>query len=112
MASMLIGVFLMCSMSPTFILGIWHGGDWLKRDLSQLIYGRVECGSPISSWFIAFINEKFTPLIFMCKCTHVYMDFDSYYVYGIYVPIMLFICICCGSIYVWFSVCFYLFMNG
>jgi len=30
----LFGVFLVCSMSPTFMLGIWHGGDWLKRDLA------------------------------------------------------------------------------
>lgn len=33
-------------------------GDWLKRVLAQPIYGRVERGSPISGWFIAFINEK------------------------------------------------------
>lgn len=74
MASKLISVFFMCSMSPTFILGIWHGGDWLKRDLAEPIYGRVEHGSPISSWFIAFINEKSVPLIFMCKDTDVFMD--------------------------------------
>ena len=76
MASMLIGV-LMCSMSPTFMLGIWHRGHWLKRDLAHPIYGWVERCSPISSWFIAFINEKFISLIFMCKCTNVYMDFDG-----------------------------------
>ena len=56
------------------MLGIWHGGKWLKRDLAQPLYGWMECGSPISSWFIAFINEKSIPLIFMCKGTDVFMD--------------------------------------
>jgi len=64
-------------MSPTFMLGIWQRGDWMKRDLAQPIYGWVKHGSPISSWFIAFINEKFTPLIFMCKYIDVYVDFDG-----------------------------------
>ena len=63
----------MCSMSPIVMLGIWHWGDWMKRDLDQPIYGQVKCGSPISGRFIAFINEKFIPLIFMCKCTDVYV---------------------------------------
>lgn len=57
--------------------GIWHGGDWMKRDLDQNNYGPVECGSPITGWFIAFINKKFIPLIFMRKCTRLYMDFDD-----------------------------------
>lgn len=52
------------------MLGIWHGGDYLKRDLAQLIYGQVECGSPISIWFIAFI-----PLVYMCKSIDLYVDF-------------------------------------
>jgi len=59
------------------MLGIWHMGDWMKRDLAKPIYGRVERGSPVSSWFIALINEKFIPLIFMCKCIDIYMDFDG-----------------------------------
>ena len=29
------------------MLVIWHGGDFLKKDLAQPIYGRVEHGSPI-----------------------------------------------------------------
>ena len=62
---------------PTFMLGIWHRGEWLKRDLTQPFYGRVECGSPISSWLIALITEKFIPLISICKCIDVYMDFDG-----------------------------------
>jgi len=59
------------------MLGIWHEGDWLKRDLAYPIYGQVEGSSPISGWFIEFINEKLIPLIFMCKYTDVYMDFDG-----------------------------------
>ena len=62
------------------MLGIWHGGDWLKRDLAQQIYGQVECGSPIFGWFIAFINEKFIPLI---SCLNVLM----------YMWILLLICL-------------------
>ena len=71
-------VFYWCVLcDPTFMLGIWRGGDWLKRDMAQPIYGQVERGSPISSWFIAFINYKFIPLIFMCRSTDVYMDFHG-----------------------------------
>lgn len=50
---------------------IWNEGELLKRDLAQPFYGRVEHGSPIFGWFIAFINEKFIPLISMCKCVDV-----------------------------------------
>ena len=82
------------------MLGIWHKGDWIKRDLAQPIYGRVEHGSTISSWFIAFISEKFIPFISMCKCIDVYVDFDGWYVYGNYVPIMLGICIFYDNNYV------------
>jgi len=57
------------------MLEIWHGVEWLKRDFRHQFYGRVEHGSPISSWFLSFINDKFIPFIFMCKCTDVYVDF-------------------------------------
>jgi len=56
------------------MLGIWNMGEWLKRDLAHTFYGCVERGSPISGWFIAFINEKPIPLIFMCKGSNVFMD--------------------------------------
>jgi len=59
------------------MLGIWHGGEWLKRDLTQPFYGYVERGSPISGWLISLSNEKFIPLIPMCKCTYIYI-----YIYG------------------------------
>ena len=97
---------------PTFIILIWHGGEWLKRDLAQPFYGRVECGSPISGWLIAFINEKSIPLIPMCKFGDVYVDFDGWYVYCIYVPIILVICTFYDTSYVWLLACFYLYMNG
>jgi len=29
------------------MLGIWHGGEWMKRDLAQPFYSWVECGSHI-----------------------------------------------------------------
>ena len=94
------------------MFGIWNKGEWLKKDLAQPFYGRVERGSSISDWFISLVNEKLIPLIFMCKCIDVYVDFDGWYVYGIYVPIMLVICMFYDSIYVWLSACFYLYMNG
>jgi len=72
---MLVGVLLVCSMSPTFMLGIYHWGEWVKRDLAQPIYARVERGSPIFDWFIAFINAKFITLIFICKFIDVCVDF-------------------------------------
>ena len=59
------------------MLGIWHKGEWLKRDLYQPFYGWVERGSPISIYFIVFINEKFISLIFMWKCIDVYVYFDG-----------------------------------
>ena len=46
----------------------------MKRYLVQPFYGPMERGSPISGWFIAFINEKSIPLIFMCKGSDVFMD--------------------------------------
>jgi len=82
------------------MLGIWNEGDWLKRDLAKPIYGQVECGSPISSWFITFINDKFIPLIFIGKCIDVYVGFDGLYVFGFSVPIMLVICIFSNRNYV------------
>lgn len=94
------------------MFGIWHRSDWLKRDLVKPIYGQVECGSPITDWLIALINKKFIPLIFMCKCTNLYMDFDGLYVYCIFFPIVLVICTFYDSSYVWLSTCFYLYMNG
>ena len=33
----LVGYF---GLSPTFMLGIWHGDEWMKRDLAQRFYGR------------------------------------------------------------------------
>jgi len=56
----------------TFMLGIWHRADWLKRDLAQPIYGWVERGSPMSSWFIAFISEKKNPFPWF-SCANVLM---------------------------------------
>ena len=29
------------------MFGIWHRGEWMKRDLGHPFYGSVECGSPV-----------------------------------------------------------------
>ena len=76
------------------MLGIWHKGEWLKRDLAKPFYGRVERGSPIFGWFIIFINEIFIPLIFMCKCTDGYVEFMAD-------MLMIFMSLLC-----WLYVCF------
>ena len=60
----------------------------MKRGLAQRIYGQVEHGSPISSWFIAFINEKVIPLIFMCKGTNVFMDLMA----GVFIVFLSLLC--------------------
>jgi len=42
------------------MLGIWHGGEWLKRDLAWPFYGREERGSPISGWLLhALMRNSF-----------------------------------------------------
>ena len=93
------------------MIGVWHKGEWLKRDLTQPFYGRVERDCPTTGWFITFINEKSIPLIFMCKGIDVFMDFMvyifilfcSYYVGYMHIYDMR---------YVWVLACFYLYVNG
>ena len=29
------------------MLGVWYGGEWMKRYLAKPFYGQVERGSPI-----------------------------------------------------------------
>ena len=51
------------------MLGIWHRGEWTKRDLVHLFYGRVKHGSPflgldfaslISGYLSLYFNECYT----------------------------------------------------
>ena len=43
------------------MLGIWHGGEWLKRDLAKPFYDRVEFGSPILGLdFASLMNGYFS----------------------------------------------------
>jgi len=82
------------------MLGIWHGGDWLKRDLDQPIYVWVERCSPISGWFITFINEKFIPSIFMGKFIGVYVDLmvDMFMIF-LSLLCWLYVCFMIGAMY-------------
>ena len=57
-------VILVCFMSPTFMLEIWHGVEWLKRDLAQPFYGRVECGSPILGLDFASLMKVYFSLYY------------------------------------------------
>ena len=51
-----IGYF---GLSSTFMLGIWHEGDWLERDLAHPIYGRLERGSPIPGWILHSLKRGY-----------------------------------------------------
>ena len=84
----------------------------MKRDLAQPFYDQVERGSPIFGWFIAFINEKSIPLIFMCKGTNVFMDLMADMFIVFLFLFMFVICTFYDNNYVWISTCFYLYVNG
>ena len=56
------------------MIRIWHGGDWLKRDLAQPIYGRVVHGSLIPGWLLYSLIIASSPWYFMYKCTGLYVD--------------------------------------
>ena len=53
--------------------GIWHGGEWLNRDLAKPFYGRVECGSPIPGLDFASLMKGYFSL-------YIYENFDGLYV--------------------------------
>jgi len=41
------------SLSPRFMLGTRHGGEWLNIDLTHPFYGWVECAGPIPNFNFA-----------------------------------------------------------
>ena len=55
------------------MLGIWHGGEWIKRDLTQPFYGRVEHGSLILGLDFSSLMNGYFSLYF-------YEHFDGLYV--------------------------------
>jgi len=55
------------------MLGIWHRGEWLKRDLAQPFYGRVERGSPI----LCLVFTSLMKVYFTCISMR---NFDGLYV--------------------------------
>ena len=55
------------------MLGIWNGGEWLKRYLAQLFYGRVERGSHITGLDFASVMKGYFSLYL---CDH----YDGLYV--------------------------------
>jgi len=46
------------------MVGIWDGGEWMKRDLAQPFYGWVEHGSCISSLVFASLMKGYFSLYF------------------------------------------------
>jgi len=61
-------------LSPTFMLGIWHGDQWLKRYLAQLFYGWVERGSPILGLDFALLMKGYFSLYFYEYYIGLYVD--------------------------------------
>jgi len=57
------------------MLGIWIGGDSLKKDLAQPIYGLVECGHPITGWILHSLMRTISPWYFMRKYIGSYETF-------------------------------------
>ena len=55
------------------MLGIWHESDWMKRDLAQLIYGRVERGSPKPGWILHSLIRVPPSWYFMSECIGLYV---------------------------------------
>ena len=83
-------VFFMCSMSPHSSLeyGMVVIG-WRETWLSQfMVWWNVVVPSLVVS--LHYMKNSFL-WFFMWKCTDVYMDFDDWYFYCIFFPIMLFI---------------------
>ena len=64
---------------------------WREVWLIQSVVGwNVVVPSPVGSLHLSM--KKSIPLIFMCKCTDVYLDFDGWHVYCISILIMFFMC--------------------
>ena len=83
------------------MLVIWHGGEWLKRDLAQPFYGWVECGSPIPSLGFASLMKVYLSLYF-------YEHFDGLYVVNMSVLSWVFLSHYVGYVCVlWQQPCMY-----
>ena len=70
------------------MLGIWHGGEWLKISLAQPFYGRVEHGSPIPGLDFASLMKGYFSLYF-------YENFDGLYVVYMVVLSLVFLLLLC-----------------
>ena len=70
------------------MLGIWHGDEWLKRDLAQPFYGRVECGSPIPGMNFSSLMKGYFSL-------YPYEHYDGLYVVYMVVVSLVFMSLLC-----------------
>lgn len=75
------------------MLGIWHRGEWLKRDLAQPFYDWVERGSPISGFDFASLIKAYFFLYF-------YENFDRLYMVYVSVLSLVFLLLLC-----WLCMC-------
>ena len=51
-------------MSPTFMLGIWHGGDWLKETFGSANIWSSNSWKPHTWFSFSFINKSSFSLVF------------------------------------------------
>ena len=76
------------------MLGIWHEGEWMKRDLAQRFYALVECGSPIPSLDFASLVKGYFSL-------YLYEHYNGFYV--VYMVLVSFVFM---SLLCWLFTCF------
>lgn len=60
-------------VSPTFMLGIWHGGDWLKEDLVPPNLWSGVTWKSLTCLAFAYVNKSYFPLYFMSKYIFYYV---------------------------------------
>ena len=71
------------------MLGTWHRGEWLKRDMDQPFYGQVERGSTILGLNFASLMKGYFSLYF-------YDNFDGLYMVYMGVLSWVFLLLLCS----------------
>ena len=77
-----------------FMLGIWHGGEWMKRDFSYPFYSQVKCGCPIPGLDVSSLIRGYLSLYFYEYYTSLYVD------YMVVISLVFLLLLC------WLSICF------
>ena len=78
---------------PTFMLGIWQRGEWLKKDLAQPFYVRVERGSPILGLDFESSIWGYFSLYFYEYYTALYVDYMAM-ISLVFMLLLCWLCMC------------------